>query len=129
MCAAHYKLSNLVIFVDNNKCMIDGRVEDVMNIEPIDKKFEAFNCNVYRVDGHNFKEMNKAIEAAVENAKSGDKPTAIILDTFKGAGVDFMQDNYLWHYGALNEQKAAEAFASLDKYYKERVARAKKEAE
>ena len=95
MSAAQYKLSNLVVMVDNNKCMIDGRVEDVMNIEPIDKKFEAFNFNCVRVDGHNFKEMNDAIEAAIENAKTGDKPYAIILDTFKGEGVDYMRDNYL----------------------------------
>lgn len=129
MSAAQYKLSNLVVFVDNNKCMIDGRVEDVMNIEPIDKKFEAFNFNVLRVDGHSFPEMNDAIEAAIENAKSGDKPFAIILDTYKGEGVDYMRDNYLWHYGALDEKKAADAFASLDKYYQERVARAEGEGE
>ena len=127
MSAAQYKLSNLVVFVDNNKCMIDGRVEDVMNIEPIDKKFEAFNFNCVRVDGHSFPQMNTAIEAAIKNAKSGEKPTAIILDTFKGEGVDYMRDNYLWHYGALDEKKAADAFASLDKYYQERVATAEKE--
>jgi transketolase len=129
MSAAQFKLSNIVVMVDNNKCMIDGRVKDEMNIEPVDKKFEAFGFNVCRVDGHNMKELNDAIEAAIKNHQDGgDKPTAIILDTFKGAGVDFMQDNYLWHYGSLDEEKEKQAFASLDKYYQERVARAEKEA-
>ncbi len=127
MSAAQFKLSNLVVMVDNNKCMIDGRVADEMNIEPIDKKFKAFNFNVYRVDGHDFSQLNIAIEAAIENAKKGDKPTAIILDTFKGEGVDFMKDNYLWHYGSLDDKKAKDAFDSLDKYYAERCARAEKE--
>ena len=128
MSAAQFKLSNRVIMVDNNKCMIDGRVSDEMNIEPIDKKLKAFNCNTYRVDGHNFSQLNIALEAAIEYRKNGgDKPTAIVLDTFKGEGVDFMRDDYLWHYGSLDEAKATRAFASLDKYYKERVARAEKE--
>lgn len=128
MSAAQFKLSNLVIMVDNNKCMIDGRVADEMNIEPIDKKLKAFNCNTYRVDGHNFSQLNIAIEAAIDYRKNGgDKPTAIVLDTFKGEGVDFMRDDYLWHYGSLDEAKAKKAFDSLDRYYKERVARAEKE--
>lgn len=127
MSAAQFKLSNLVVLVDNNKCMIDGRVKDEMNIEPIDKKFRAFNFNTYKIPGHNFKELSKAIEAAIENSKNSDKPTAIILETFKGEGVDFMRDNYLWHYGSLDEEKKNQALASLDAYYKERVARAEKE--
>ena len=109
--------------------MIDGRVADEMNIEPVDKKFEAFGFIVHRVDGQNFKELNDALEAAIENHKNGgDKPTAIIMDTFKGAGVDFMEDNYLWHYGSLDEEKLAEATASLEKYYQKRVERVEKEA-
>ncbi|MBQ1451929.1 MAG: transketolase [Clostridia bacterium] len=128
MSAAQFKLSNLVIMVDNNKCMIDGRVADEMNIEPLDRKFNAFNCNTYRVDGHNLSEINEALEAAIEyRNKGGDKPTAIVFDTFKGEGVDFMKDNYLWHYGSLDDEKAAKAFASLDAYYKERCERAEKE--
>lgn len=128
MSAAQFNLSNLVIMVDNNKCMIDGRVADEMNIEPLDKKFRAFNLNTYRIDGHDFSMLNAAIEAAIDNAKKGEgKPTAIVLDTFKGEGVDFMKDNYLWHYGSLDDEKIAKCYASLDAYYKERVARAEKE--
>jgi len=127
MSAAQFKLSNLVVMVDKNKCMIDGRVADEMNIEPLDAKFRAFNFNTYRIDGHNFSELNAAIEAAIANSKNGDKPTAIVLDTFKGEGIDFMKDNYLWHYGSLDDAKLAEAHASLDAYYKERCERAEKE--
>ena len=129
MSAAQFKLSNVVVFADNNKCMIDGRVDDEMKVEPLDKKFEAFGFNVFRVDGHNMKELNNAIEAAIKNHQDGgEKPTAIIMDTFKGAGVDFMQDDYKWHYGSLDDEKLAKAYASLDKYLAERCARVEKEA-
>ena len=129
MSAAQFKLSNVVVLADNNKCMIDGRVDDEMKVEPLDKKFEAFGFRVVRVDGHNIKELNDAIEGAIENHKNGgDKPTAIVMDTYKGAGVDFMQDNYLWHYGSLDEAMVKEAHESLDKYYKQRCERAEKEA-
>ena len=129
MSAAQFKLSNVVVFVDNNKCMIDGRVDDEMKVEPLDKKFEAFGFNVTRVDGHNFKQLNDAIEAAIKNHQDGgDKPTAIIMDTYKGAGVDFMQDDYKWHYGSLDDEKMAKANASLDKYLAQRLAVAEKEA-
>ena len=117
------------MLADINKCMIDGRVDDEMKVEPVDKKFEAFGFNVIRVDGHNIKELNNAIEASIDNHKNGgDKPTAIVMDTFKGEGVDFMKDNYLWHYGSLDETMEKQASESLDKYYKERCARAEKEA-
>ena len=129
MSAAQFKLSNVVVLVDNNKCMIDGRVDDEMKVEPLDKKFDAFGFNVIRVDGQNIKELNDAIEAAIKNHQDGgDKPTAIIMDTYKGAGVDFMQDNYLWHYGSLDDEHKEQAYASLDKYLAERLERVEKEA-
>ncbi len=129
MSAAQFKLSNVVVLADMNKCMIDGRVDDEMKVEPADKKFEAFGFNVKRVDGHNMKELNDAIEFAIDNHKNGgDKPTAIIMDTFKGEGVDFMKDNYLWHYGSLDEEMVKTAYKSLDETYKARCERAEKEA-
>lgn len=129
MSAAQFKLSNVVVLADMNKCMIDGRVDDEMKVEPVDKKFEAFGFNVIRVDGHNIKELNDAIEASIKNHQDGgDKPTAIIMDTFKGEGVGFMKDNYLWHYGSLDDAMEKQANESLDKYYKERCERAEKEA-
>ena len=129
MSAAQFKLSNVVVFADANKCMIDGRVDDEMKVEPLDKKFESFGFIVHRVDGHNMKQLNDAIEAAIKNHQDGgDKPTAIVMDTYKGAGVDFMQDDYKWHYGSLDDDKLAKANASLDKYLEQRLAVAEKEA-
>ena len=129
MTAAQFKLSNVVVLVDNNKCMIDGRVDDEMKVEPLDKKFEAFGFLVERVDGQNMKELNGAIENAINNHKNGgDKPYAIIMDTVKGAGIDFMEDDYHWHYGALDDEKTKKCYDSLDQYYAARVARAEKEA-
>ena len=127
--AAQFKLSNVVVLVDNNKCMIDGRVDDEMKVEPLDKKFESFGFEVERVDGQNMKELNNALENAINNHKNGGtKPYAIILDTFKGAGIDFMEDDYHWHYGALDDEKTKMCYDSLDKYYAKRVERAEKEA-
>ena len=129
MTAAQFKLSNLVVLVDNNKCMIDGRVDDEMKVEPLTDKFEAFGFIAKRIDGQNMKELNDAIEEAIENHKNGGtKPFAIIMDTKKGAGVDFMEDNYLWHYGALNDEREKQCYDSLDKYYKARIERVEKEA-
>lgn len=125
MAAAHFKADNLISFVDRNKCMIDGRTEDVMALEPLADKWAAFGFIVKVVDGHNFNELAEAIDFALEN-KSG-KPVMIIADTIKGEGIDFMEDNYMWHYGAINEEKYEIAKESLKKHYAKRVARAEKE--
>ncbi|MCD7723378.1 MAG: transketolase [Clostridiales bacterium] len=128
MTAAQFKLSNIVVLVDNNKCMIDGRVDDEMKVEPLDKKFEAFGFNVARVDGQNIKELCAVIEDAIEKRHAENaKPYAIIMDTVKGAGVDFMEDDYHWHYGALDDEKTNRCYESLDKYYASRVERAERE--
>ena len=128
MSAAQYKLDNLCVMVDNNKLMIDGPVADEMNVEPLTDRFESFGFNVKRVDGQNIKELNDALEYAVACSKNGaGKPTCIIMDTVKGAGVDFIEGDYTWHYGSLDDEKFDRAYKSLEKYYEQRVARAKKE--
>lgn len=112
MCASHYKLDNLIAFVDRNKCMIDGFTEDVMSLEPLTDKWKAFGFNTLMVDGHDV----KAIKEAIENAKSTKgKPTVIILDTIKGKGVDFMEGDPKWHYGSMDSDLAAKAKASIDR--------------
>ncbi|MEE1300000.1 MAG: hypothetical protein UHI93_05585, partial [Acutalibacteraceae bacterium] len=99
-----------------------------MNIEPVDEKFKAFGFDVLRVDGHNMKELNGAIEAAIKNHQNGGtKPTAIIMDTIKGEGIDFIAGDYTWHYGSFSDEMFEKAHASLDEYYQKRVARAEKE--
>ncbi|QUH30911.1 transketolase [Vallitalea guaymasensis] len=118
MSIAHYKITNLVTIVDRNRCMIDGPTENVMSLEPFAKKWEAFGFIVKEVDGHNFTELSEAIEYALAEDKA---PVVIIANTIKGCGIDFMEDNYKWHYGGLNSEKIAQSKESLEKYYKKRV--------
>lgn len=80
MFAAHNKLDNLVVIVDQNGLQIDGTVEEVAGIEPLDKKFESFGFEVIKIDGHDFNQ----IESALEKAKTvKGKPTAILAKTIK----------------------------------------------
>ena len=124
MAIAHYNATNVISFVDRNKCMIDGRTEDVMKLEPFADKWRAFGFIVKEVDGHNISELCDAIDFALNEA---DRPVMIIANTIKGEGIDFMADDYHWHYGAIDETKYNQAKESLEKYYKERVARAERE--
>ena len=111
MFAAHNKLDNLCILVDNNGLQIDGRITDVCSPEPIDKKFEAFGFEVIVIDGHSFDE----IEAAYEKAKTvKGKPTAIISKSVKGKGVFFMEDKCEWHGSAPNAEQYKIAMDELN---------------
>lgn len=127
MSAAHYKTTNMISFVDRNKCMIDGRTEDVMRLEPLADKWTAFGFVTKVIDGNNIKEICDAIDEALANET--DAPYMIVLDTIKGCGIDFMEDNYTWHYGAIDDTKYQQAKESLEKHYQKRIARVEKEAE
>ena len=94
MCAAHYKLSNLVAIVDNNNLQIDGTIEEIMSPYPIDQKFAAFGWNVMTVDGHDFLALE---EALAQSQLVSDRPTAIIAKTVKGKGISFMENIVDWH--------------------------------
>ncbi len=99
MFASHYKLDNLTVFVDYNGLQIDGTVEDVAGLSAIDEKFSSFGFEVITIDGHDFDQ----IEAAVNKAKqTKDKPTVIIAKTVKGKGVSFMENKVGWHGKAPN---------------------------
>ncbi len=111
MFAAHNKLDNLCILVDNNGLQIDGRITEVCSPEPIDKKFEAFGFNVIIIDAHDF----DSIEAAYEKAKTvKGKPTAIISKSTKGKGVSFMEDKVEWHGSAPNTEQYKIAMEELE---------------
>ena len=111
MFAAHNKLDNLCILVDNNGLQIDGRITEVCSPEPIDKKFEAFGFNVIVIDAHDF----DSIEAAYEKAKTvKGKPTAIISKSTKGKGVSFMEDKVEWHGSAPNAEQYKLAMEELE---------------
>ncbi len=110
MAAGHYKLNNLVAFVDWNGLQIDGENDKVMTVKPIDEKFKAFGWHVQVIDGHNFDEIFAALD---ETKKVSDKPSVIVAHTHKGQGVSFMKDNAGWHGKAPNEEQAKQAVEEL----------------
>ena len=110
MAAAHYKLDNLCIVVDNNGLQIDGNIADVMSPYPIVDKLVAFGFDVQAIDGHDF----DAIEAAFNHARTVEgKPSAIVIKSVKGKGVSFMENNAGWHGKAPNDAEYAQAMAEL----------------
>ena len=112
MLAAHQKLDNLVVIVDNNNLQIDGAIDEVNSPYPIDKKFEAFNFHVINIDGNDFDQ----IDAAFKEAKTvKGRPTAIIAKTIKGKDVSFMENQAGWHGKAPNDEEYAVAMADLEK--------------
>ena len=110
MTSSHYKLDNLCVIIDNNNLQIDGKVNEVMNIYPIDAKFKSFGFEVINVDGHNIPELITAFETA---KKTKGKPTAIIANTIKGKGVSFMENEASWHGKAPNDEQYKQAMLEL----------------
>jgi len=116
MAAAHYKLDNLTAFLDHNGLQIDGKITDVMSPEPVVAKFEAFGWKVIKIDGHDYQQ----IEAAIEEAKKTEgKPVMIVAETIKGKGVSFMENAAGWHGSAPNKEQRDQAIAELDKVLNE----------
>ncbi|HYG99280.1 MAG TPA: transketolase [Terriglobales bacterium] len=109
--AAHYKLDNLIGIVDENHLQIDGKVEDVMNIDPIDEKYKSFGWNVIRCNGHDMAQLVAVLETAKSN-KNG-KPTVIIAETVKGKGVSFMENVAGWHGKAPNYDELLKSLTEL----------------
>ena len=110
MLAAHYKLDNFVAIVDNNGLQIDGPVDKVMSPYPIDEKLKAFGFHVEVIDGHDYNQ----IEAALNTAKTvKGQPTAIVMKTTKGKGVSFMEGQASWHGKAPNDEEYAIAMNEL----------------
>lgn len=101
MFAGNKGLSNLTAFVDLNRLQIDGTIDEVNSAEPVDKKFEAFNWYVIKINGHDFEQ----IESAFKEAETVDKPVAIIAETVKGKGVSYMENAVGWHGSAPNDEQ------------------------
>lgn len=112
MSAAHYKLNNLIVFLDHNGLQIDGKNEDVMGIEPIGDKFAAFGWQVLHIDGHDLEQISQAVDQAQQ---STDKPTLIHAKTVKGKGVSFMENQYGWHGVAPKPDELEAALKELEK--------------
>ncbi len=111
MLAAHYHLDNLCIIVDNNGLQIDGKIADVMSPYPIVDKLVAFGFHVIAIDGHDFDQ----IEAALNEAKTvKGKPTTIVMKSTKGKDVSFMENDAGWHGKAPNDAEYEQAMGELN---------------
>lgn len=113
MFAAHYKLDKLCIFVDFNGLQIDGPVAEIIGPAPIDEKFKAFGWNVISIDGHDYNQIESAVNSAKE---CKGKPTAVVCTTIKGNGVSFMENNVKWHGSAPNKEQYEQAVAEINSY-------------
>lgn len=110
MFASHQKLDNLIVFLDRNKLQIDGSTEEVISIEPIVSKWEAFGWDVTEIDGHDMEE----IVSSVKQAKQvHDRPSLIIAHTIKGKGVPFMEGSLAFHGKAANDEQLEIALEAL----------------
>jgi len=127
MCASHYKLDNLTAIVDRNDLQIDGPTKEVMSLEPLLSKWQAFGWNTLEIDGHNMKEILKSLDDA---QKTKDKPTVIIAHTVKGKGVSFAENQVGYHgiapkdgrFGKESLEKALENIGD-SQFTKEKVDR------
>ncbi len=111
MAAAHFKLDNLTVFVDANGLQLDGPTLQIMNTEPIGFKWKSFGWHVIEIDGHDVKEIIRAIE---ESQKIEGKPTVIIANTIKGKGVSFMEGAVEFHGKAPNAEQYDIALKELE---------------
>ena len=112
MFAAHYKLDNLCVFIDCNGLQIDRPCGEVMSAQPIDEKLRAFGFEVMVIDGNDFDELEKAFNA-FHQAKGGAKPFGVIMNTVKGKGVSYMENQVGWHGKAPNTEEYEIAMSEL----------------
>jgi transketolase len=113
--ASHYKLDNLTAMIDRNYLQIDGNTEDVLKLESINERWSSFGWHTIEVDGHN---IEKILEALKQSNENKNKPTIIILNTTKGKGVSFMENNVDFHGVPPNEMErnlAIEELTMLEK--------------
>ena len=110
MSAAHYKLDNLTVIVDNNGLQIDGSNDEVMSLGDMAAKLRAFGFDLHEIDGHDL----DAIEAALSAPVTPGKPKAILAHTVKGKGVSFMENQVGWHGKAPNEEQRQQALKELE---------------
>ncbi|MGE4576989.1 MAG: transketolase [Candidatus Methanomethylophilaceae archaeon] len=111
MFASQYKLSNLVVFVDRNRLQISGCTDDVMSIEPLERKWESFGWRVITIDGHN---IGQIINACKWAKRARTRPTVVIMNTIKGKGVSFMENNAVFHGKSCNEEETVCAENELE---------------
>ena len=111
MCAAHYRLDNLFAFIDCNNQQADGPPKQIMNIEPIDQKWQAFGWDTQRVNGNDIRAITDAIARAKGNAG---QPHAIVLDTLMGKGVRIFEEREKNHFIRVESSEWQQALAQLE---------------
>jgi len=107
----HHRLDNLVVLIDYNKIQSLAAVNDVLALEPFAAKWKAFGWRVQEIDGHNFDQIEAAFDFP---PTANEKPNCIIAHTIKGKGVDFMENQVLWHYRFPDDQELAAALSQLE---------------
>lgn len=110
MFASQNGLSNLIAVVDRNRLQITGNTEDAVGLEPLPEKWKAFGWNVIIVNGHSIRQIEEALDKAEESRR---KPTVIIMNTVKGKGVSFMENNAGFHGKACNQEEFEQAMKEL----------------
>jgi transketolase len=114
--AAHHRLDNLVAIVDYNRIQSFGSVPEVLELEPLEAKWKAFNWTVRGIDGHDPSQIYRAVTEPAEAAdgpRGGRRPTVVIAHTIKGKGVGFMEHQLAWHYQSPKNEQLDQALAEL----------------
>ncbi len=112
MAAAQFRLGSIVAFVDKNDMCMDGRQDEVMQVNPVDQKFAAFGWNVVTADGHDIAALVDAIDALPPS--DADRPTVVVAQTVKGRGIGFMENTTTWHSGQIDDDTLERCYEELD---------------
>ncbi len=113
MTAAHYKLDNLIIFIDKNNFQQTGACDDILKTDDLSNKFKSFNCFSQEIDGHDRFQIYKAIAKNLNEPR----PNLIVANTTKGKGIDFFENKNEWHHSVLSKKIYEEALINLNKNY------------
>lgn len=115
MAAAHFRLGNIVAFIDKNDMTMDGATDDIMRVNPVDSKFSAFGWRVMEVDGHDVAALADTVDALPQ--PDGDRPTVVVAHTVKGRGIGFMENTTKWHSGQIDDATLEQCYAELAERY------------
>ena len=110
MAAPKFKLDNLTVLLDYNKIQLSGSVKDIMDVEPLLGKWQAFNWHTMELDGHDYPSVIQALD---ESEKTKGKPTLILCHTVKGKGVSFMEGKWEWHGKAPSKEEGQRAIEEI----------------
>jgi len=112
MAASHHEVTNLIAIVDRNQYSLDGRTDDINALEPLADKWAAFGWDVHEVDGHDVVALTELLRSIKNGERT--KPVVVIAHTIKGKGVSFMESEFGWHLGWLDEQDEADVLKELE---------------